>query len=173
MYRMNQIALIAAFGSFALLAADAVSSGDRTFVMKASEGGMAEVKLGQLAADKGTNQKVKDFGKRMANDHGKAGTELSGLAQKKNIQTSSEVSAKDKALITKLSGLSGSAFDKAYMSAMVKDHQTDIAEFEKEASSGGDSDIKAFASKTLPTLKEHLQMAQDAANAVGSSASKM
>jgi len=161
----------------ALMGADsgstAISSGDRTFVTKASQGGSAEVKLGQLAADKAENPKVKDFGKRMVDDHGKANNELSSIAQKKNIQTPTDLTAKDKALETRLSGLSGSAFDRAYMSAMVKDHETDIAEFEKEANNGSDSDIKAFASKTVPTLKEHLQMAKDAASAVGASASKM
>jgi putative membrane protein len=139
-------------------------------VTKAAQGGAAEVKLGQLAADKASNQKVKDFGKRMATDHGKAGTELNTIAQKKSLQAPSDLTSEDQALYQRLNGLSGQAFDKAYMSEMVKDHQKDIAEFQREADSGKDSDVKSFASKTLPTLREHLQMAKDAAAAVGASA---
>ena len=71
--------------------------------------------------------------------------------------------------MTRLSNLSGDAFDKAYISAMVKDHQTDIAEFQREANNGQDPDFKAFAAKTPPTPRDHLHMAKDAANAVGAS----
>jgi putative membrane protein len=77
------------------------------------------------------------------------------------------LNAKDNALMTKLSNLSGSDFDKAYMSATVRDHETDVAEFQKEADNGKDADIKGFASKTISTLQEHLRMAKETANAVG------
>jgi putative membrane protein len=70
--------------------------------------------------------------------------------------------SKDQATYDRLSALSGAAFDRAYMADMVKDHRTDIAEFEKEANSGSDADVKSFASKTLPTLRHHLEMAQSA-----------
>lgn len=170
MYKLNQIALITVCSAFGLLAADMPAEHDQPFVMKASQGGQAEVQLGQLAADKATNPKVKDFGKRMQQDHSKAGDELSSIAQKKNLKTSTDLTAKDKALMNRLNGLSGDAFDKAYMSAMVKDHQTDIQEFQKEADTGKDEDVKAFASKTLPTLQDHLKMAKEAAAAVGAAA---
>jgi putative membrane protein len=147
--------------------ASAASNPDQTFVTKAAQGGAAEVKLGQLAASKGKNQKVKDFGQKMVDDHSKAGDELKGIAQKNGATVPGDITAKDNSLVNRLSGLSGDDFDKAYMSAMVKDHETDIAEFQREADKGGDADIKAFASKTLPTLRDHLQMAKDAASAVG------
>jgi predicted outer membrane protein len=83
------------------------------------------------------------------------------------VHPTSKLTAKDQALVNRLSGLSGDAFDKAYIGAMVKEHETDIAEFEREANSGKDDDFKSFASKTLPTLKEHLQMAKDAASTIG------
>ncbi len=169
MNKFSELAITVLCGGIALFAADAMAGKDQSFVTKASQGGAAEVKLGHLAAEKGSNQKVKDFGKKMEEDHSKAGNELSSIAQKKSLQTSSELTSKDNALLNRLNGLSGEAFDKAYMSAMVKDHEQDIAEFEKEANSGSDPDVKAFASKTLPTLKDHLQMAKDAATAVSAS----
>jgi putative membrane protein len=145
---------------------------DHTFVMKAAEGGMAEVELGQLAADKATSDEVKNFGKRMVADHGKANDELKSLAQQKNITLPTDVNAKDKATKDRLSKLSGPAFDKAYMQHMLQDHRTDVNEFKKESTSGKDPEVKAWAGKTLPTLEEHLRMAQDANKAVGTSGTK-
>ena len=162
-----KVMIASAIFAAAMSAADAVPAADQNFAKAATEGGAAEVKLGQLAASKGQNQKVKDFGQRMVTDHGKAGDELKTITDRKGIMVSSELNSKDNALMNKLNGLSGSEFDKAYISAMVKDHQTDISDFQKEANNGKDSDLKGFASKTLPTLQEHLRMAQDAASTVG------
>jgi putative membrane protein len=167
MCKFNRIVLIAACCGVGLFAA---GNADQSFVTNASQGGAAEVKLGQLAQDRASNQKVKDFGKQMSEDHSKAGDELQKIAQQKNLRAPSEMTAQDDALMKRLQGLSGPAFDKAYMSAMVKDHEEDIAEFQKEANSGSDSDVKAFASKTLPTLNEHLRMAKEAAAMVGAAA---
>src|SRR5215831_7061080 len=94
---------------------DANKPADHHFVSEALKGGMAEVELGQLAADKGSSEEVKKFGKRMVDDHGKAEDELKSLAQKKNIEIPREIDSKDKALKTRLSKLNGRAFDKAYM----------------------------------------------------------
>ena len=92
---------------------------------------------------------------------------MSGIAQRKSIAVSSDMAAKDNALPTRLSKLSGGEFDRAYMSAMVRNHENDVAAFRKEADKGHDADLKGFASKTLPTLEEHPSMAKDAASAVG------
>jgi len=141
-----------------------VSSADRRFVTEAAKGGMAEVALGQLAQQKGSSDAVKQFGARMVEDHGKANDELKQLATSKNIMLPTGPS-KD-AMSKKLEGMSGSGFDRAYMSEMLTDHKKDIALFKKEASSkGGDPEIKAFATKTLPTLESHLQMVLDAQHA--------
>jgi putative membrane protein len=140
---------------------------DQHFVMKAAQGGMAEVELGQLAASKGSNDAVKQFGQKMADDHGKANDELKSLAQQKNITLPTEPDAKAKAEKARLEKLSGEAFDKAYMSHMVTDHKKDVAEFKKESNSGKDSDVKQWASKTLPTLEDHLKLAEDTASKVG------
>jgi putative membrane protein len=150
----------------ALYAAN-LSSADSTFVRKAAEGGMAEVKLGELAKDKASSSAVKSFGKRMVMDHSRAGGELKGIASQKGVTLRDSMNAKDKALYNRLSGLSGDAFDKAYMRAMIDDHQEDVAEFRQESQSATDPDIRNFASKTLPTLEEHLRMAKDTGSQVG------
>lgn len=144
-----------------LKAADTVSSEDKSFVMKAAQGGMTEVQLGQIASDKGSSQDVKDFGSKMVADHGKANDELKSIAQTKGIQLPDKLDSKHQATVDKLSKLSGADFDKAYVSEMVTDHKKDNSLFQKEASSGKDADIKAFASKTDETVKMHLSMIQD------------
>jgi putative membrane protein len=145
---------------------------DKTFVTKAAQGGMAEVQLGKLAADKASSSEGKQFGQKMVDDHGKANDQLKSLAANKNITLPTSLTAKDKALETRLSKLSGPAFDRAYMRAMVTDHRQDVNEFKMESKSGADADIKSWASNTLPTLETHLKMAQDANRAVGTSGVK-
>ncbi len=142
---------------------------DRTFVEKAAAGGLAEVELGKLAEQKGTNDQVKSFGRRMVEDHSKANDELKTLAQSKNITLPADLDTHDQALKDRLSKLSGPAFDHAYMQAMVSDHRKDLNEFRRESTAGKDADVKTFASKTLPTLEDHLKMAQDTSRAVGTS----
>ena len=154
------------------LAAAPVFAADEMFVMKVAKGGMAEVELGKLAAEKGSNDAVKKFGQRMADDHGKANDELATLAKSKNITMPTEIGPAEKALRDRLTKLSGPAFDQAYMKAMVSDHVKDIAEFRTESRSGKDPDVKAWATKTLPTLEEHLKLARDANGAVGTSGKK-
>jgi putative membrane protein len=133
----------------------------KSFAMKAADGGMAEVELGRLAAQKASNDRVKQFGQKMVDDHSKANNDLKAAAGQEGIELPADTSAKDKKLMQKLSGLSGAEFDKAYMDAMVKDHVEDVHEFEKAAKAPGDSPVKTFATNTLPTLKDHLQMARD------------
>jgi putative membrane protein len=137
-----------------------MKSGDATFAIKAAQGGMAEVKLGQLAVQKASNPGVKSFGQRMVDDHSKANEQLKSIAGKDSMTLPNTLGAKDQELYNKLSTLSGGEFDRAYMKAMVKDHEEDIKEFQKEASKGTNPGIKNFASTTLPTLQEHLQMAK-------------
>jgi putative membrane protein len=145
---------------------------DDTFAKKAAAGGMAEVEMGKLAADKATNDDVKAFGKRMVDDHTKAGEQLKQVAKQENIQLPTELSAKDKAEKDRLSKLSGDAFDRAYINHMVMDHKKDVADFQKEANNGQDDAIKNFAQQTLPTLQDHLKQAEDAQAKVRPAASK-
>jgi len=120
-----------------------------------------EVDLGQLAASKATSQDVKDFGNRMVTDHGKAGDELKSLASQKGLTLPSTQSAEDKKTSDELSKKTGAAFDKAYMSDMVKDHEKDAKEFEKASKTLKDPDLKSWATKTLTVVQDHLKMAKD------------
>jgi putative membrane protein len=133
---------------------------DNTFVTKAANGGMAEVKLGTLATQKAANPDVKAFGQQMVDDHGKANDELKQLASSRGITLPTDIDAKEQAKYDRLSKLSGAEFDRAYMKEMVSDHRTDVAEFRHESERGSDADVKAWATKTLPTLEHHLQMAE-------------
>jgi putative membrane protein len=148
------------------------SQADHDFVMEAAKGGMAEVELGKLAAEKAASSEVKQFGQKMANDHGKGNDELKSLAKSKNILLPTTLDPKERATKDRLSKLSGEEFDRAYMREMLKDHRTDIAEFQHESKSGHDADIKAWASKTLPTLQEHLKDAQSTNRMVATAGSK-
>src|SRR5271169_2862203 len=151
-------------------ASQPVGEADSSFAMKAAAGGMAEVKMGQLAQEKGTDDAVKAFGQRMVDDHSKAGDRLKDVASKDGVALPTDVSKADQREYNRLSKLSGKDFDQAYAQAMVKDHVTDIANFKKEAMSGGDPGLKQFATETLPTLQDHLKQAREMARTVGAPA---
>jgi putative membrane protein len=136
-------------------------SADHAFVQEAAMGGMAEVDLGQLAKEKATNEKVKAFADRMVTDHSKANDELKSLAASKQITLPAAIGSKHQATHDRLAKLSGAAFDRAYVRDMLTDHQKDVAAFMRESNSGQDSDVKAWSTKTLPTLQDHLKMVQD------------
>ena len=142
--------------------------GDAHFAKEATQGGMAEVKLGQLAQEKGSNDTVKSFGKRMVDDHSKAGDKLKEVAARESITLPTDISAKDQVTYDRLAKLNGAVFDRAYARDMVKDHETDVAAFQKEANAGRDDSLKSFASETLPTLQDHLKQAKEMMKTVGS-----
>ncbi|HTG33162.1 MAG TPA: DUF4142 domain-containing protein [Thermoanaerobaculia bacterium] len=138
-----------------------LSASDTKFMKEAAMGGMEEVELGQLAAQKASSPEVKNFGQHMVDDHSKANDQLKQLAAQKGVTLPTSMSASQKQEMNRLSKLSGAAFDSAYVSMMVKDHKKDVAEFQKESKNGKDSDVKSWASTTLPTLEDHLKMVQD------------
>ncbi len=136
-------------------------SGDRKFIEEAAAGGMAEVRLGQLAAERASSPEVKQFGQRMVQDHSKANDELKSIADQKNQPLPTEMTSADQKTYQQLAQLSGADFDKQYMKHMVKDHDHDVRAFKKEASaSGADPDLQAFAKRTLPVLEEHDHLAK-------------
>jgi len=135
-------------------------SEDIEFILDAAKGGMAEVELGKLAAQRAQNEEVKKFAQRMVDDHSKANDELKQIAHSKSIKLPEELETKDKSLMQRLEKLNGPAFDRAYMTAMQNDHVKDVSEFKREANAGRDPQVKSFASSTLPTLEEHLQQAK-------------
>jgi len=141
-----------------------LSAADKDFAMKAAEGGMAEVSIGQMAAQKATDADVKNFGNRMVNDHGKAGDELKQLATNKGIALPTDLNAEAKKTSADLARKSGKDFDKSYMNDMVKDHEMDAREFEKASKDVQDPDLKSWASKTLPVIQDHLRMAKQIAS---------
>ncbi|MDP9007578.1 MAG: DUF4142 domain-containing protein [Pseudomonadota bacterium] len=143
---------------------------DATFYKHAAEGGLAEVELGKLAQQKSQNQSVKEFGAMMVKDHSAANDKLKSVAVSKNITLPTSPSIGQMATKAKLEVLSGQTFDRSYIKGMIKDHQEDIAEFNKEASAGRDPDAKAYARATLPTLKAHLKRIQSIAADAGVSA---
>ena len=136
----------------------ALSSKDQKFLMDAAMGGLMEVELGRWAAQVGTSPEVKQFGQRMIEDHSKANTELTQLATSKGVTLPTQLDEKHQRDVSKIARLKGAEFDQAYSKAMLKDHEDDVKEFEKQSTSAADADVKAFAAKTLPTLQEHLQM---------------
>lgn len=144
-----------------------LSSADQKFVMDAALGGMMEVELGRWAAQKGTTDGVKQFGRRMVDDHSKANTDLSSLASRKGITLPTALDEKHQAQITKITRMTGADFDRAYIKMMLSDHKKDVSEFEKQSTKGADADIKAFAGTTLPTLQEHLTMIQALSGTTG------
>ncbi|PYJ15451.1 MAG: DUF305 domain-containing protein [Verrucomicrobia bacterium] len=155
--RFSVLTLMVASLSFAGLAlaqespagkSSSLSAKDRTFIHKAAKGGMMEVAMGNLAAQNGQSDDVKSFGKRMVTDHSKANEELKSIAAKKGVKLPSK----------EPSGKWSS--DKAYMDMMVKDHEKDLAEFQEEASTGTDPDVKKFAEDTAKVVQEHLDLAK-------------
>jgi putative membrane protein len=149
-----------------------VPTPDQRFVMNTNWVGIAEIELGKLASEKAMSADVKSFGQRMATDHGKAGDELKTLAQGKGITLPTDMDAKHKAVRDRLMKLSGEAFDHAYIAEMVNGHRQAVAAFRTEAKSGKDPDIKAWAEKTLPTIQDHLKVAQSLNKPVGTSGKK-
>lgn len=140
---------------------------DATFAKNAARGGVAEVKLGELAQRNGSSRDVKEFGRRMETDHSKADDQLKDIASRNNITLPTEMNKKDEATYDRLSKLTGPEFDREYAHEMVMDHQKDIAQFQKEAQNGSNPDVKKFASETLPTLEDHLKQAREMESTVG------
>jgi putative membrane protein len=136
-----------------------VSRGDKAFIAKTMKDGMTEVELGKLAGSNGQSAEVKQFGQRMVDDHTKAGDELQAIASK--LGYTPKNAGADKGDVKKFSKLKGAKFDREYSKHMVKDHEKTVKNFEKESQKGESDELKAFASKTLPSLQEHLKMAKD------------
>lgn len=138
-----------------------LSAHDQKFVKEAAIGGMYEVQAGQIAAQKATSAEVKQMAQHIVADHKQGNAKLMSIAQAKGIQDlPTELDVKHQKKLDHLNKLSGAQFDREYSKMMVSDHKEDIKAFEKEAKDGSDADLKQFASTTLPTLNQHLSMAQ-------------
>ena len=145
---------------------------DEAFVRAAARGGLSEIKLGKLAMDQGSNEAVKAFGTRMVAEHTKAGDDLKEAAKEENIGLPTDLTAKDQATYDRLSKLTGAEFDQAYAQDMVKDHQQDLRDFQREANHGNDDVIRGFASETVPMIQQHLDQAKEMLKAVSPAVSR-
>ncbi|MGI8494295.1 MAG: DUF4142 domain-containing protein [Pyrinomonadaceae bacterium] len=143
-----------------------ISDEDRNFMNKAAHAGIAEVKAAEMALEKSDNEDVRRFAQKMIDDHTKANEELKQLAKEKNEILPTEPNKKQEEAADELSVLSGEDFDTEYMDVQVSDHETMIDFFEDEIDDGADSDVTNFATKTLPTLKSHLEMAENINNSL-------
>ena len=149
-------------------ASKSVSSQDRTFIKEAAIGGLYEVQAGQVAAQKATSAEVKQLAQHIVTDHTQANEKLKSIAQAKGVDVPAALDAKHQKKLDQLNKLSGAEFDREYAKMMVSDHKEDIKKFQKEAQSGGDPDLKQFASSTLPALNQHLSMAETGTHASSS-----
>lgn len=144
--------------------------GDQAFVIKMGGVAMAEVELGTLARDKASSRDVKGFGQRMIDDHSTAGRELKGIAQGKNLAWPTALPPDAVALKDRLTKLSGTAFDRAYIDAMVSGHREVLGVVKTHAQSGGDADVKAWAAKASASVQAHLTHAQEVQREIGKTA---
>lgn len=153
---LSGVAALALLTAAAVSAQDKLSAQDRKFMMDAAKGGMMEVHMGKMGLDKGSSSGVKALSQRLIDDHSKGNDELMALAKQKGVT----LPADGPSMPSRLTSLSGADFDREFAKMAVSDHEKDIAEFEKEASSGTNGDVKAWASKTLPVLRAHLEAAR-------------
>jgi putative membrane protein len=139
-------------------AAPTVCTADNNFIQAAAQGGMTVVKLGELASRTGQRDDVKQFGQRMVKDHTGINDDLKALAAQKGVTLPDSLDAEHQGVVDKMSALSGSDFDHAYISGMIKDHKSDAKAFKAESSATKDTDIKSFVDKTIPVVRVHLKL---------------
>jgi len=137
-----------------------LSTTDATFINEAGRAGAEEVTAGQLAQTKAVSPAIRRFASRMVTDHTAADQDLLGLAQTKQMTPATGPDDAHATLLTKLQGLLGRAFDRAYMQAQVMDHEAATKLYQNEIDQGTDPDVKALAARQLPLLKTHLSMAR-------------
>jgi putative membrane protein len=136
-----------------------VDESTASFMVNVADVGMTEVKLGQMAKDRGTSKRVRDFGAMMVEDHSKAGEELKNLAASKNVTLPKNIGDDHQKKIDELTKKTGKEFDREYMDMMEDGHEKTVRDFEMQ-DDNKNADVKAFVNKTLPTLKMHLDSAK-------------
>jgi putative membrane protein len=130
---------------------------DKMFLRKAAEGGIAEVKFGQLAVQKGSDD-VKAFGQKMVDDHTKLNNEMAQIADSMGVKLPKSMNKEDQAEYDKLEKLSGDAFDMEYLTVMVKDHHQDLHAFRIEAASRTDPSLHDAVVKAENVIHDHKVM---------------
>ena len=150
------LATIASLCGSASWAADPVSAADRAFVAKVSQGGMFEVKAGEVAADQGSTQDIKDQGFTEAHDHKLVGDKLKSIAAAAGIEIAETLNAPFQKELDDLKARSGTGFDGSYLRDMKTIHAKDGAAFAMEASSGFNPKLRAFAAETHRIVLRHI-----------------
>ena len=136
-----------------------VSKKDHEFLTNAAAGGLYEVEAGKLAQGKASSDGVRSFGSMLVKDHGAANDELKDLARSKGVSLPTAIPADKQLRLDKI--VIAKNFDREFVEEVgLEDHKTDISLFEKASKDADDSDVKAFALKTLPTLKAHRELAE-------------
>jgi len=146
---------------------------DKEFVKKALEGNMAEIQMGQLALEKSSDEQVKQFAQRMVDDHGKMVEQLKPVAEQMGVKVPEGPSKGQMKNMDKMKGLSGDAFDQAYIKSMVKDHKNDDSEFKQEAQSTQNPQLKQMVMQSDQMIQTHLQQIQQIAQSKGTQKAKM
>ncbi len=160
--------LISSFvGAFAVVLAVAVATAafdekltDNAFLQKAVSAGMTEIKAGQMALQKATDAKVKTFAQLMIDDHSRANKELEALARRKGWVLPESIDQKCQNELDKLASATAQEFDRKYLRGQIAAHEEAVKVFAEQSQTGQDNDLKNWAAKTLPTLRDHLQMAK-------------
>ena len=150
----------AATGAAMLFTAGTWAADADNFVKKAAVDGIAEVELADLALERAASDDVKTLANHIKQDHQRANEQLNAIATQKGLQVPQQTDAKHKRDKDRLAKLDGNEFDNAYVKAMIKEHEKDIKEFEKQAKNGKDAELKTFANNALPKLREHLDHAK-------------
>jgi len=140
--------------------ATALTTLDQKFVRSAAADGLLEVELGRLAQERGGGGEVKRFGERMVQDHAQLNAELQRLAAARSVTLPPKLTRDREALLAEIGRLTGADFDQAYAKQAVADHQRAVTSFDQQALTGRDAELKAWAAKVLPMLREHLQAAR-------------
>ena len=150
-----------------VMGSSAEATPDMSFYRHLAEGGTAEIRDGQLAQKKSSNQKIKDFGAMMVKDHTAAAQELTSLAQSKGIKLPEGPGMAADTKKAELDVLSGETFDKSYVKSQIKAHEETVKLLQKEISGGQDAEAKALAQKLLPTIQSHLKAIEGIAGDMG------
>jgi putative membrane protein len=148
-----------------------VGKSDQQFMTKAAQSGMMEVKMAQMAQQKAASSEVKEYARKLEQDHSKANDQLKKIAQDRGVQLPSDMGQHQQQM-AKFENLSGEEFDRAYMKMQVQHHKKDIGEFKKHQNRSMDTDLKEFATAQLPILQQHYEQAQQLNSSTGTRSRK-
>jgi putative membrane protein len=160
---LGMLAVLAHAGQADKGAQPALSKDDSNFIMEAAQGGMKEVQMGKIAQQQAQSAEVKQFGKRLEDDHARANQQLTAIAQKHGVNVPASLDKKHQAEVDKFSKMKARDFDRQFSKNMVDDHEKDIRKFRRQAEKGQNAELKQFASQSLPVLEEHLKLARNLA----------